>query len=76
MPLELTDSTFHMVRLPEGETIHQQEADAINYLEQNADDIDPQSEEVSVVKVTVEGEDWTIAEMSWQTIALQLMGDE
>jgi len=74
MPLEVTDGTFYMVRLPTSETIHQDEDTAIDFLNQHAEDADPESDAVSVVKVSVEGEDWTIAEMSWQSIALQLMG--
>lgn len=74
MPLEINDGTFYMVQLPASETIHEKEDDAIDYLKKHAGDVDPQSNEVSIVKISVEGEDWSIAEMSWQTIALQLMG--
>ena len=74
MPLEINDGTFFMVRLPESETVHQEQEDALDYLKQHTKNIDPESDDVSVVKVSVTGEDWTIAEMSWQTIALELMG--
>lgn len=75
MALEIDNDTFYLVKLPDQKTLHSNEDDAINHLKQNAGGVDPESEEVSVVRVSVEGEDWTIAEMSWQSIALQLMGE-
>lgn len=73
MALEVRDDTFYVVQLPDGKTLHNTEQEAITHLKGNADDVDPESDDVSVVRVSVEGEDWTIAEMSWQTIALQMM---
>lgn len=74
MSLNVTEDTFYMVQVPESKTLHQSEEEAIEYLKQSADGIDPESEDVSVVRVSVD-EDWTIAEMSWQNIALQMMGE-
>jgi len=76
MTLEVEDGTFFMVELPTGRTLHQTEEGAISHLQDSADDVDPESDDVSVVRVSVEGEDWTIAEMSWQNIALRLMGGD
>lgn len=76
MALEVTGDTFYLVQLPGGNTLHDSEEDAIGYLEKNAKDVNPDSDDVSVVRVSVEGEDWTIAELSWQNIALRLMGGE
>lgn len=76
MGLEVSEDTFYLVQLPGKNTLHNNESEAIKFLKDNADDVDPDDEQVSVVRISVEGEDWTIAEMSWQTIALQLMGDE
>lgn len=76
MTLEVTDDTFFLVQIPEGKTIHDNEDGAIKYLRQRADNVNPEEDEVAVVRVSVDGEDWTIAEMSWQNIALKLMGDE
>lgn len=75
MALEVPGNTFYLVRLPEGKTLHNSEESAINQLQNNADDVDPESSEVDIVKISVENDDWTIAEMSWQNIALQLMGE-
>jgi hypothetical protein len=76
MTLEVKDNTFYMVQLPENKTIHETEDEAINYLKDNANNVDPEEEDVSLVEVSVEGDDWTIAEMPWQTIALRLMGGD
>jgi hypothetical protein len=75
MAMEITDDTFYMVQLPEGKTLYQTEEDAISHLEQRAEGIDPESKDVSVIRISVDEGDWTIAEMSWQNIALQLMGE-
>lgn len=76
MALEVLDDTFYMVQHSGEQTIHQTEDEAINHLREQADDVDPENEEVSVVRISVDGEDWTIAEMSWQNIALQLMAEQ
>ena len=75
MALEINENTFFMVKVPGSKTIHQTENDAIDHLQANASDLNPESDDVSVVRVSVEDGDWTIAEMSWQNIALQMMGD-
>jgi len=76
MALEVQDGTFFMVQLPNGQSIHQTEDEAIEYLQNRAQDVDPETDDVNVVRVSVENEDWTIAEMSWQNIALRLMERE
>lgn len=76
MSLEVTDGTFYMVQIPGGDVLHQTEDEAIDFLKEQVDNVDPESEEVSVVRVSIEDGDWTIAELSWQNIALRLMGSE
>lgn len=76
MSLEVTDGTFYMVQIPSSETLHQTEESAISFLKDHVDDVNPETDEVSVVRVSVKDDDWTIAEMSWQNIALRLMGSE
>jgi hypothetical protein len=75
MVLEIQDDSFFMVQLPDGKTIHQTEEDAIGHLQTNAEGLDPDSDDVSVVRVSVDEGDWTIAELAWQNIALQMMGE-
>ncbi|NHN48396.1 hypothetical protein G9464_12440 [Halostella sp. JP-L12] len=76
MSLQIEDNTFYLVQLPEEKTLHESEDAAINHLKENAENLDPENDEVSLIEVSVEGEDWTIAEMPWQNIALRLMGDK
>ncbi|WP_275882502.1 hypothetical protein [Halorhabdus sp. BNX81] len=73
--MDVNDDTFFMVQLPEGKTLHQTKEEAISQLQQQADGLEAESSDVNIVKIAVEDDDWTIAEMSWQTIALQLMGE-
>jgi len=76
MALSVDDGTFYLVHLPDEKTLHNEENEAIDYLRNQSEQVDPESDDVSVLRVEVEGEDWTIAEMSWQTIALRIMGGE
>lgn len=76
MNLEVTDGTFYMVQIPDRKTLHQTEEEAIDFLKEQVENVNPETDDVSVVRVSVEDEDWTIAEMSWQNIALRLMGGE
>jgi uncharacterized protein YbjQ (UPF0145 family) len=73
--MEVKNDSFFMVQLPEGKTLHQTKEEAISQLQEQAEGLDAESSDVNIIKVSVENDDWTIAEMSWQTIALQLMGE-
>jgi hypothetical protein len=73
--MEVEDGTFFMVRLPTKQTLHQTEDEAIQFLKENANGLDPEEANVNVVRITVDDDDWKIAEMSWQNIAIRLMGE-
>ena len=75
MTMEVKNNDFYMIQLPDSQTIHQTESDAIAHLKEKAEGISPESDDISVVRVSVDDDDWTIAEMSWQNIALRLMGE-
>lgn len=75
MSMEINDGEFYLVKIPGSKTLHKTEEEAISHLKSNADDVNPESDDINIVRVSVEGEDWAIAEMSWQNIALQLMGE-
>lgn len=76
MSLEVTGNEFYLIELPSGKTIHDTEEEAVNHLKDNANDIDPNAENISLLRINFDDEDWTIAEMSWQNIALRLMGGD
>jgi hypothetical protein len=71
--MNVTDSEFFMVRLPGGESVHDEREGALEHLRANADGLDAENDDVSVVAVSVDGADWQIKEMSWQTVALELL---
>lgn len=75
MTMNIDNGEFYLVRIPDSKTLHKTEQEAISHLKSNVDNVDPESDDISIVRVSVEGEDWAIAEMSWQNIALQLMGE-
>lgn len=70
--LEIIDGEFFLLRTPTMDLLHDSRADAIENLKEYGagagDDTD-----ISVVKVNIDGGDWTIAEIPWQEIALELL---
>jgi hypothetical protein len=71
--MRVTDDTFYVVTLADEREIYDGEEEAIDHLRSSAGEIDPEGDEVSVARVTIEGGDWTIKELPWQQIALRLL---
>lgn len=76
MSLSIEDGTFFYVRERERETLFETRDAAIGALQTiDADDLDEDA--ISVVKVDVDGMDWSIQQLSWERIALELLrGDD
>lgn len=72
--MNISDGEFFMTRLPSGDSIHNERSDAIDALRENANGVDPENDDVSVVEVTVDGDDWQIREISGMQIAMELLG--
>jgi hypothetical protein len=72
--LAIDDGEFYLVTIGGTQRLFAAEADAIDHL--RSSDLDPEAADVSVVHVTVDGEDWQIRELPWQRIALQLLGGD
>jgi hypothetical protein len=69
----VNNETFFVVQTPEDDYIVGSEDEAIDQLKDNSDDIDPETDDVTVAQVNYSGNDWEIKELPWQTIALQLL---
>jgi hypothetical protein len=69
----ITDDTFYTARIATETTVHDERTDAISHLRENADGIDPDGDDVSIVEVSIDGDDWQIKELPWQQIALELL---
>jgi len=74
--MQIDDNTFHVVQTTDDDYIVQSEADAIDILQNGAVDVDPDSEDVSVIKVDYGRDDWTIQSLPWQRIALKLLSEQ
>ncbi len=74
--MRIEGNEFYMVTVADDRHIYGEEEEAINHLRESVGDLDPGSDDVSVVKVNVDGGDWTIKELPWQQIALQLLKGE
>ncbi|EMA47948.1 hypothetical protein [Halococcus saccharolyticus] len=72
--MNVSNSEFFMVQLPSGESIHDTRDEALAHLRENANGLSGEAEDVSVVNVSIEGNDWQIKELAWQQIALELLG--
>jgi len=62
-----------VVQTPADDYIVGSEDEAIAQLKDHSDDIDPETDDVTVAQVNYSGNDWEIKELPWQTIALQLL---
>jgi hypothetical protein len=67
----MTRSFF--VHLPGRESVHDSREEALDELRSGASTVDTDDPNVSVAEVTVDGNDWQIAELPWQQIALELL---
>lgn len=74
--MKLEDTTFHVVQTPGTDHIVKTEAEAIDILQNGAVDIDEAGEDVSVVKIDYDRDDWTIQSLPWQRIAIKLLSDQ
>lgn len=74
--MQIDDSTFHVVQTTETDHIVQSEAEAIDILQNGAVDVDPDGDDVSVIKVDYENDDWAIQSLPWQRIALKLLSEQ
>lgn len=71
--MQVKNQQFYVVQTADESHVLSSESDAIDHLKQNGSAIDPESDDVSVAEVSFAGEDWTIKELPWQQIALQLL---
>lgn len=69
--MNLENREFHVVQTPDEDHIVQSEEQAIDIL--SSIDIDPDNDDVQVVKVDYSHDDWAIQSLAWQRIAIKLL---
>jgi hypothetical protein len=74
--MKLNTSTFHVVQTSDQDHIVKTEAEAIDILQNGAVEIDGDGEDVSVVKVDYDNEDWAIQSLPWQRIAIKMLSEQ
>jgi hypothetical protein len=77
--LRVDDSEFHVVETADEEWIVNSEQAAIEKLgsiDIESIDIDPDGEDVKVVKVNHEDGDWAIESLPWQRVAIKLLANQ
>lgn len=71
----LEDETLYVAEFPDEDHAFATKQEAIDALKENGDEIDPESEDVSIVEVDFSDDDWAVMELPWQEIALSLLQD-
>lgn len=72
MTLSINNGTFYYVRERDEETLFKTQSEAIEALQKiDSDELDEDA--ISVVKVDVDGMDWSIQQLGWERIALELL---
>jgi len=70
--MDVTNGEFYHVEIDGGESIFQSQEEAIEYLGERKDSIDMDDPDVALATVET-GEEWSIKEVPWRNIALQLL---
>lgn len=71
--MKVHDREFYVADLDGAMDLFDTEDEVIDHLRGAAGEVHPEKADVSVSKVTVDGEDWTIKQLPWQQIALRLL---
>jgi len=71
--MRVDGEVLYVAQFPGEDHVFATKDEAIDALQNNGDDIDPESEDVSIVEVDFSDEDWAVMELAWQEIALQLL---
>lgn len=74
--MKLEQKNFHVVQTPENDHIVESEAEAIGILQNGEVDIDGDGDDVSVVEVDYDADDWAIQTLPWQRIAIKLLSEQ
>jgi hypothetical protein len=74
--MKLDTSTFHVVQTGDQDHVVKTESEAIDILQNGAVDIDGDGDDVSVVKVDYDNDDWAIQSLPWQRIAIKLLSEQ
>lgn len=74
--MKLETSTFHVVQTSDQDHIVKTETEAIDILQNGGVDIEGDGDDVSVVKVDYDNDDWAIQSLPWQRIAIKLLSEQ
>lgn len=74
--MKLDDNTFYVVQSTDGLYLYQEQSESIEHLREHADEIEGDDPDISISEVIVDGDDWTIKQLPWQRIAINLVRNE
>ena len=70
--MRIENDSMFVTTVDEDKSVHNTQEGAIDVLKEE-DGVE--SSDVSIVEVKMGEDDWTIAELPWQNVALQLLGE-
>lgn len=74
--MKVEGEQFYLARFPDNDYLFTDKSEAIDKLKENGEGIDTDAgDEISIVEVDYEEDDWSIMELPWQQIALQLLNE-
>lgn len=74
--MKVNGQTMYVAQFEGEDYTYNSKDEAIDKLRENGDEIDPESEDVSIVEVDFSNDDWAVMELPWQEIALQLLKED
>lgn len=72
--MEITNSTLYVSEVKEQQEAHNTETEAIDSIKESIDD-EIVDEDVKIYEVDIDGEEWTIKQVPWSKIALEMIKD-
>jgi len=74
--MKIEEGTFYVAQFPESSYVFADQSDAVDKLRENSDKLDEDANGFSVVEVDFSDDDWSVMEIPWQRIAVQLLREE
>lgn len=73
MRLTIENGQFFLATIEGEQTLHNTRTDAISHFKENAQHVNPKSNSVSIERVTIEDDGWTLETLRWDRIAMELI---
>lgn len=73
MTTEISNGEFYLATVNERRTVHNSREDAVGEIAANIDDVDIDSDDISIAEISIDGESWNIKKLSGEKLGLLLI---